>query len=144
MQRGAGICAIKSDARRELAAGTFIKWLTEPKQNLRFTVPLGYLPVTEAAMAGLMTEGAQYMNSVNIRKLYETIAEMRSGYNFYFPAVFDGLEGLQTSYNAALRKAAVDARTEYLALLGSMDKSSAYESVSEGALVRFIAEQMKK
>lgn len=45
VQQGAGMAIIKSDKETERAAVEFLKWFTEPEQNLRFTAPTGYLPV---------------------------------------------------------------------------------------------------
>lgn len=45
VQQGAGMAVVKSDKRTEQAAVEFLKWFTEPKQNLRFTASTGYLPV---------------------------------------------------------------------------------------------------
>ena len=49
VQQGAGMVVMKSTHDRELAAVEFLKWFTEPKQNLRFAGGSGYLPVTQAA-----------------------------------------------------------------------------------------------
>ena len=49
MQRGAGICTIKSNPKREAAAATFLKWLTEPNTNVDFVTKVGYMPVTKEA-----------------------------------------------------------------------------------------------
>ncbi|MBP1577915.1 MAG: extracellular solute-binding protein [Oscillospiraceae bacterium] len=45
VQQGAGMAIVKSDKETEQAAVEFLKWFTEPEQNLRFTAPTGYLPV---------------------------------------------------------------------------------------------------
>ncbi|MEG1240721.1 MAG: extracellular solute-binding protein, partial [Oscillospiraceae bacterium] len=49
VQQGAGMVVMKSTHARERAAVEFLKWFTEPKQNLRFAGGSGYLPVTLAA-----------------------------------------------------------------------------------------------
>ncbi|MEG1072617.1 MAG: extracellular solute-binding protein [Oscillospiraceae bacterium] len=49
VQQGAGMVVMKSTHDREQAAVEFLKWFTEPKQNLRFASGSGYLPVTLAA-----------------------------------------------------------------------------------------------
>lgn len=52
VQQGAGMAVSKSDKRTEQAAVTFLKWLTEPAQNIRFSACTGYLPVQKAANSG--------------------------------------------------------------------------------------------
>ena len=51
MQRGAGICTVRSTPERERACMTFLKWLTAPKRNVDFVTRLGYMPVTQTAFA---------------------------------------------------------------------------------------------
>ena len=46
MQRGVGMCTVKSTPEREQACITFLKWLTEPACNVEFVTSLGYMPVT--------------------------------------------------------------------------------------------------
>lgn len=45
MQRGAGMCVIKSTEEKEQLAANFLKWFTRPENNLRFVTLTGYLPV---------------------------------------------------------------------------------------------------
>ena len=47
MQRGVGVCTVKSTPEREKACMTFLKWLTEPERNADFVTSLGYMPVTK-------------------------------------------------------------------------------------------------
>ena len=50
MQRGVGVCTVKSTPEREKACMTFLKWLTEPERNVDFVTILGYMPVTKEAL----------------------------------------------------------------------------------------------
>lgn len=49
VQQGAGMVVCKSDQRREYAAVEFLKWFTQPENNLRFGCVSGYLPVRKEA-----------------------------------------------------------------------------------------------
>ena len=49
-QRGADMGVIASEAKREYAAAVFLKWFTDPKQNVEFAVSTGYLPVQKEAL----------------------------------------------------------------------------------------------
>ena len=49
MQRGAGICTVKSTPEKEKACITFLKWLTEAQKNVEFVTSLGYMPVKQEA-----------------------------------------------------------------------------------------------
>lgn len=45
VQQGAGVVMFASDEKTEQAAVTFLKWLTDGTQNIRFSAASGYLPV---------------------------------------------------------------------------------------------------
>ncbi len=49
VQQGAGMVVTKSDKKHEYAAVEFLKWFTEPENNLRFSCVSGYMPVLEDA-----------------------------------------------------------------------------------------------
>lgn len=49
VQQGAGMVVAKSDEKTELASATFLKWLTQDEQNIRFSIESGYIPVTKSA-----------------------------------------------------------------------------------------------
>ncbi|MCL2337211.1 MAG: extracellular solute-binding protein [Firmicutes bacterium] len=140
LQRGGGMCVFKSNEQKEYAAAVFLKWLTEPEQNLRFTAQTGYMPVTLAAFDDYATEGANNASNENIKKVIETIAAMQEEYSFYVPPVFDGLNELQGAYESAMRQTAADSRREYLGLLAGQSQAQAYDSVSKGVFEKFTAE----
>ena len=141
LQRGGGMCVFKSNNRKEYAAGIFIKWLTTPEQNLRFTEHTGYMPVTISAFDDFMAKESEGITNDNVRKLREIILEMQKTYTFYFPPVFDGFEEMQRNYNQTLRAAAENSRREYLRLLETQDPILAYESATRGVFERFKAGQ---
>jgi len=139
LQRGGGLCVFKSDEKKEYAAAVFLKWLTEPEQNLRFTTRTGYLPVTTAAFGGAMDKELENVTEENVRKLFDTVGGMQGEYRFFVPPVFDGLDEMQREYNRSLRRVADTSREEFLALLGSQGSQAAYETVSRGVFDRFIS-----
>ena len=49
VQQGAGMVVSKSDERHEYAAVEFLKWFTQPENNLQFGCVSGYLPVCKEA-----------------------------------------------------------------------------------------------
>ncbi|MEI6100994.1 MAG: extracellular solute-binding protein [Eubacteriales bacterium] len=48
IQQGAGMSVLRSDKRHEEAAADFIKWFTNPEQNVKFSYMSGYQPVQKA------------------------------------------------------------------------------------------------
>ena len=139
LQRGGGICIFKSDSRREYAAGIFLKWLTDPEQNLRFTAHTGYMPVTNAAFEDFVNKEPENVIDINISKLYTVIREMQKDYTFYFPPVFDGLDDLQRNYNREILNAAESSRFKYLSLIEEHGEDEAYNAASQGVFEQFVA-----
>ena len=138
LQRGGGMCVFKSDNQKEYAAGIFLKWLTAPEQNLRFTAHTGYMPVTKAAFEDFVSKEPENVTEENVIKLFTVIREMQKEYTFYFPPVFDGLDDLQRSYNREIRSTAESSRSDYLSLIGEHDEDEAYQIVSQGVFDRFV------
>ena len=142
LQRGGGLCIIKSNNSKEYAASLFLKWLTQPDNNLRFTAHTGYMPVTEAAFDGFIAKDLMDKTSANVATLFETIIEMHEEYTFYYPPVFDDLYKVQAEYNQSLRQTATVSRRQYRALLNNgSNPSRAFDAVSTGIFERFRVEQ---
>lgn len=138
IQRGGGICCIKSTKEKEYAAGIFLKWFTEPEQNLRFLSSTGYLPVTVEAFEDVMSKEIENTSEVNIKKLLITAIEMKKDYDFYIPPLFDDFDMLQKEYESKLKKITSESREEYLELLKTEDANTAFERVSEGMFENLI------
>jgi multiple sugar transport system substrate-binding protein len=111
--RGGGMCILKSDAEKERAAALFLKWLTDPAQNLRFTASTGYMPVTNEAFDLLPTYEFEGIENEYVRSALKTIVSMWGNYRFHIPPVFDGFDELQRKYVTMLISTAKDARREY-------------------------------
>jgi multiple sugar transport system substrate-binding protein len=113
VQRGGGICIFNSDKAREYGAARFLKWFTEPEQNLRFTAGAGYIPVEKEAYGEVMDREINAVSSAIVRDMLTTAMAMQKTYRFYFPPVFDGLEELQKRYVQHLQRAALRSREIY-------------------------------
>ena len=90
--QGAGISVLKSDKQQEEACVLFLKWFTEPAQNIQFAVDSGYIPVIDTAEARKALN--PIINSDNFgedsKKQALTVSlNMRSSYNFYASKPFD-------------------------------------------------------
>ena len=93
IQQGAGMCISESDLVHEYAAAEFLKWFTQPKQNLFFAVSTGYLPVTNEALEedvllSYLDEAG--INLPGIVSSVQTTAQMLKTYNFYNNKPFNG------------------------------------------------------
>lgn len=49
VQQGAGMVVTTASEEEVVASVEFLRWFTQPEQNIRFSVESGYLPVTKAA-----------------------------------------------------------------------------------------------
>lgn len=81
MQRGAGICMLKSTSEKEKAAAVFLKWITEPENNVEFATKTGYMPVTKKAFE-ILPEKVKELENPKYRSLYEALAETQNTYRF--------------------------------------------------------------
>lgn len=63
-QRGANMAVFASDERHESAAAEFLKWITEPEQNIKFAVTTGYLPVENESLESF-DNLSQYIHEEN-------------------------------------------------------------------------------
>ncbi|MDL2218244.1 extracellular solute-binding protein [Christensenellaceae bacterium OttesenSCG-928-M15] len=114
VQRGAGMCVLAAEAKREYAAALFLKWLTEPRQNLRMTSSMGYLPVTIEAFEQMRQMGDALSDNEKIQKMLMTAIAMQDAYEFYIPPVFHTYDALADAYNESVYELMKHDRTRYL------------------------------
>ena len=138
LQRGSGMCVIKSTEQKEIAGAVFLKWFTAPEQNLHFTASSGYLPVTEKAFGDSMSRQIEGISEENIKKLLGTIIIMQEEYDFFIPPLTDNYDELQKGYEARLKKAAKAAKAEFDAAAYAANKSAALETLSRSVYEDFI------
>jgi multiple sugar transport system substrate-binding protein len=132
IQRGAGMCIIKSNKKKERLAGLFLKWFTSPENNLRFVSTTGYLPVTEEAYGDIMQERINTVSDENIKNLLQVAKEMQAEYEFCIPPLFEGFDTLQSTYEDEFKASASATKTAYLSMLGTNDPSTALNDVMNG------------
>lgn len=144
IQRGAGMCVIKSAPEKEYAAAVFLKWFTSPENNLRFVSCTGYLPVTKEAFGEIMSQEIESLSNDSIKKLLQTARTMQQEYEFYIPPLFDGIDELQMEYESKLRELTADSRTSYLNKLSNSDKNTAFKSVAPAAFADFVNIDFRK
>lgn len=137
LQRGAGMCVIKSTTRKEEASGIFLKWFTKPENNLRFVSSTGYLPVTEEAFGDIMLQEIDSITDENLIELLQVFRQMQMSYDFYISPLFDGIESVSGNYEDTLRAAATLSKETYHDLLLSEDPAAAFDTVISGQYVEF-------
>lgn len=102
MQRGAGFCTVKSTPQKEQAAATFLKWLTEPENNVRFVTQVGYMPVTEKAF-DVLPKALEELSDPKYKSLYEAFIETQAFYVFYTPPQLESYLTLETAFEEKAR-----------------------------------------
>ena len=139
IQRGAGMSVIKSSKEKEYAAAIFLKWFTNPDNNLHFVSSTGYLPVTEEAFGEIMSQEIKNISDERIKKLLQTSRIMQKEYEFYIPPLFEDIDELQKQYEGQLKETATQSRKSYIEFLKSNNQITAYETVSNGKYDDFIS-----
>ena len=123
VQQGAGMVVARSTEERERAAVAFLKWFTEPAQNLRFSASSGYLPVTVEASdteAVLAAAEASGMNMTSfLSDCLRTGVDMTKTYTRYTSRPFaNGYDARQVAEYSMWDKAKAD-RTAVLELMAA-------------------------
>lgn len=103
MQRGAGICTVRSTPERERACMTFLKWLTAPKRNVDFVTRLGYMPVTQTAFENELPNAVRTLDDPMYISLYQAYLDTQSGYTFYTPPQRRDYLELETRFEEQVR-----------------------------------------
>ena len=114
MQRGAGLCTVKSSPEREKACMTFFKWLTEPKRNVDFVTELGYMPVTKEGFDDYLPDAIKTLSDPMYVSLYEAFLRTRQDYTFYTPPQREDYLDLETRFEKAVRLRLTAGRAQYL------------------------------
>ncbi len=114
MQRGAGFCAVRSTPKREQAAVTFLKWLTEPENNVEFVTKTGYMPVTGAAFEDELPEAVEKLENDKYISLYNAYMDTQMNYEFYVPPQLESYLSLETALEDNVRAQLALGRQNYL------------------------------
>ncbi len=114
MQRGSGLCTVRSTPERERAAVTFLKWLTEPEHNVEFVTQTGYMPVTETAFENELPKAIEGLESAKYASLYQAYLETQANYEFYVPPQLENYLNLETTLEDQVRSQLELGRQEYL------------------------------
>ena len=113
MQRGAGLCTVKSTPAREEACMTFLKWLTEPKRNVDFATALGYMPVTKEGFDNYLPEAIETLSDPMYASLYEAFLRTRQDYTFYTPPQREDYLDLETRFEKGVRLRLTAGQAQY-------------------------------
>lgn len=133
-QRGANMAVFASDESHQEAAVRFLKWFTEPEQNIRFAVGTGYLPVQEKALksvSGLVDHVESQDNAQAVEQSIRTSLKALENHNVYVRETFQGSYDMDQIFSVSLENR-VNADLE--SLKQRMEKGESRESVERELL----------
>lgn len=122
MQRGAGMCTVKSTPEREKAAITFLKWLTEAERNTRFAVSAGYMPVTQEAFDRYLPQEIENLTEQKYRELYKAFQQTQRDYQFYSAPQLGSYLETENAFEDQIRRCLRSQREKYLAFPDQADE----------------------
>lgn len=102
VQQGAGIAVIKGSDEQTNAAVTFLKWITQPEHNIRFSVDSGYIPVTKYASDINHIEESGFTVSDSIRDILTVSLETVTSNDLYTTSSFAGYKDARQVLECAL------------------------------------------
>ena len=103
MQRGAGICTVKSSPEREKACISFLKWLTDAGHNVDFVTDLGYMPVKQEAFESCLPAAIEKLEDPMYVSLYQAFLKTQQEYTFYTAPKLDTYLDLETRFEEQVR-----------------------------------------
>jgi len=114
MQRGAGMCTVKSTPEREQAAITFLKWLTEPRCNTEFVTGTGNMPVLQEAFEGHLPTKLRELTDPTYVELYKAYLKTQDSYEFYTAPQLATYLDTEMEFEEMIRLQMLSGRKEYL------------------------------
>ncbi len=131
MQRGVGVCTVKSTPEREKACMTFLKWLTEPARNVDFVTTLGYMPVTKAGFDEYLPSAIAKLTDPMYISLYQAFLKTRQDYTFYVPPQREDYLELETRFEQLVRLTLTAGQAQY------QEDPAALEALVQSTLTAF-------
>lgn len=97
VQQGAGMSITKSDEEHQYAASVFLKWFTEPENNLRFVCESSYLPVckqanTVEALDGVISKYGLKVDDATYATLKKAIESSATAQLYSYPVFKNAVE----------------------------------------------------
>ena len=141
MNRGAGLCLMKSDEKREEAAMTFLKWITAPENNVKFVTQAGYMPVTDDAFENYLPDAIGSLQSPRYKSLYNAFIEMQKDYRFYTPPQYSFYLDKETWFEKNVRQILSEESSKYYSEIG--DKNNIKDDEKSKLLKNCVDESLE-
>jgi len=122
MQRGAGVCTVKSNEEKTEACITFLKWLTDAQHNVDFVTSVGYMPVKTEAFEKYLPDAIDNLTDPKYVSLYNAFIETQQEYTFYNAPKLECYLDLETRFEEQVRSKLTLGRNAFLNKEGSIDE----------------------
>lgn len=114
LQRGGGLMVANTEDKKEYAACVFIKWLTQPEQNMSFISKTGYLPVTKQAFEEDMQAHMEALDDARIRMMLTAVLSMYENYEFFTAPNLSNFDQDSSDYEARFKAMLAQDRNAFL------------------------------
>lgn len=132
VQQGAGMVVTASDTQHEYASVLFLKWFTEERRNIQFSLASGYLPVKKAAndfeTIKKVIENNAELDSAEMIDVVEVAEKQLSEVQLYTTKAFEGGSDARSLLDTSMQdlaKADCEQVVERLAQGQSLDEATA-------------------
>ena len=132
VQQGAGMVVTASDTQHEYASVLFLKWFTEERRNIQFSLASGYLPVKKAAndfeTIKKVIENNAELDSAEMIDVVEVAEKQLSEVQLYTTKAFEGGSDARSLLDTSMQdlaKADREQVVERLAQGQSLDEATA-------------------
>ena len=132
VQQGAGMVVTASDTQHEYASVLFLKWFTEERRNIQFSLASGYLPVKKAAndfeTIKKVIENNAELDSAEMIDVVEVAEKQLSEVQLYTTKAFEGGSDARSLLDTSMQDLAKADREQVVELLAqgqSLDEATA-------------------
>ena len=146
VQQGAGMVVTRGTDEQIEASVEFLKWITEPENNISFSVGSGYLPVTHAASDMDAIEQSGLPLSGSMKEIISTAIDTVDSCELYtMPAFTDAKDARSILESCMSDRASADRRTveEHIAA-GQSAADAEAEFLTDGCFENWYNETLEK
>ena len=146
VQQGAGMVVTRGTDEQIEASVEFLKWITEPENNISFSVGSGYMPVTHAACDMDAIEQSGLPLSGSMKEILSTAIDTVNSCELYTMPAFTGAKDARSILESCMSdRASADRRTvEERIAAGQSAADAEAEFLTDGCFENWYNETLEK
>ena len=146
VQQGAGMVVTRGTDEQIEASVEFLKWITEPENNISFSVGSGYMPVTHAACDMDAIEQSGLPLSGSMKEILSTAIDTVNSCELYTMPAFTGAKDARSILESCMSdRASADRRTvEERLAAGQSAADAEAEFLTDGCFENWYNETLEK